>query len=126
MTDENSFETKEPKNNLDILDNRDVCYAGYILNLLAPFNGLTGIIALVLILLKKSDADEFIDSHYTYQLRTIIIGTIGVLISCLLMLVLIGFLTFFIVLLWWFVRSAIGLKHLIDNKPIPNPNSWLV
>ena len=120
----------EPKGNLNLanLDVKDVAMANYCLNLLAPFNGLTGLIAGILAHLKKSDAIATnYEGHYIYQIRTFWIGLIASAISMPLIIVFgLGFLTLTLTAIWWMLRNAVGLKHLIDGKDIPDPETLLI
>lgn len=118
--------TPKGSGNLASIDARDVAYANYILNLLAPFNGLTGIVAIVLAYLKRNDANDLLDSHYTYQIRTFWIGLLGFITSILLMFVLVGFVTLPLLAIWWFLRNGVGLKRLLDNQELVDPDTWLI
>lgn len=114
--------------NLSVLDTKDVAMANYCLNLLAPFNGLTGLVAAVLAHLKRGDA-EFTqyEGHYIYQIRTFWIGLMASIISVPLIFLLgLGLVTLTLTAIWWMLRNAIGLKYLLDGNDIPDPETWLI
>ena len=48
------------------------------------------------------------ESHYTYQIRTFWIGVLYSFISCVLMIVGIGFLLIIVVAIWGIVRCVRG------------------
>ncbi len=114
--------------NLAVLDVKDVAMANYCLNLLAPFNGLSGLVAGILAHLKRSDADATnLEGHYTYQIRTFWIGFIAAIFSVpLIFLFGLGLLTLALTAIWWMLRNAIGLKYLLDGKDIPDPETLLI
>lgn len=120
----------EPKQsgNLAMLDTKDVAFANYIMNLLAPFNGFTGFVAAVLAHLKKNDAEGTImESHYTYQIRTFWIGLLGVIIGLpSIILFGLGLIILGITAIWWMIRNAVGLKYLADGKPMPDPETLFI
>lgn len=98
----------------------------YILYLASFFVGLTGIIGLVIAYLNRDKAGGYVETHYTWLIRTFWIGLLFSLISALLMFVGIGFLLFFAVAIWVVVRLVKGLMALGKSQPIPDPQSWLV
>jgi uncharacterized membrane protein len=66
------------------------------------------------------------ESHITYAIRTFWIGVCGFLIGVVLTLVLIGILVIWAVSIWYLVRIVVGLVQAIGDKPIKNPQTWLV
>ena len=73
-----------PASNLTAFENKDAVLANYCLNLLAPFNGLTGLASIIIAYLKRDDAKGTIyESHLTYQINTFWVGLVGCII-CLL------------------------------------------
>jgi uncharacterized membrane protein len=88
----------------------------YILYFVGYFTGITAIIG-------RNDA--MLNSHFQFQIRTFWIGLLYLLAGTILAIVLIGFF----VLAWWFIWSLIrnvkGILALNENKPVPDPTSWL-
>ncbi|MBU4529148.1 MAG: hypothetical protein KUA43_17880 [Hoeflea sp.] len=98
----------------------------YILYLASFFIGITGIVGIVLAHLNQGKSEPWLESHYTWVIRTFWIGVAGALVSAVLFVVLIGFLTIFLVAIWIIIRTVIGLQKLTRDEPIDNPQSWLL
>lgn len=99
----------------------------YILYLVSVVVGITILIGLVMAYINRSQAaGTWIETHYTYQIRTFWIGLLYSLISVVLMIVGIGFLLIVAVLIWGVVRCVRGLQWAAAGQPVPNPKSWLV
>ncbi|MEQ8480993.1 MAG: hypothetical protein RIC18_10065 [Hoeflea sp.] len=98
----------------------------YILYLASFFIGISGIVGIVLAHLNKGKSAPWIESHYTWAIRTFWLGLLGSVISFVLMFVVIGMLTIFLVAIWVIVRVVIGLQKLGRNEPIDNPQSLLL
>lgn len=98
----------------------------YILYLVSFVIGITGIIGIVLAHLNRGKSEPWIESHYTWAIRTFWIGCLGALVSVVLIFVLVGGFTMLLVALWIIVRTIIGLQKLGRNEPISNPRSWLL
>lgn len=111
----------------------------YVLYLLGPMNGLTGIIGLVIAYANRDRAGPAMESHYTFQIRTfwisiawVIIGGVLVMWGIPLMLVLIGFplviaggLILSAVGIWFLLRCVLGLIYVSRGEAYPRPRSWL-
>lgn len=98
----------------------------YILYLVSFVIGITGIVGIVLAHLNRGKSAPWLESHYTWAIRTFWIGLLGALLSFVLMFVVIGMITIFIVGIWIIIRTIIGLQKLGRNEPIDNPQSWLL
>ncbi len=88
--------------------------------------GVTGLIGLVFAYVNRGKAGGYVETHYTWLIRTFWIGLLYALISAVLMLLVIGFVLMFAVAVWFIVRCIIGLQALGRNEPIKNPESWLI
>ena len=98
-----------------------------LLYLAACVLGVTGLIGLVLAYVWKGEPHEdWEDSHYTYLIRTFWIGLLGIVVSMVLMLVLIGFLLAVAVGVWVLVRSVMSLVNAQKRQPMPDPGTWLI
>ena len=97
----------------------------YILYFAAYFVGITGLVGVIIAHVKVGTADPLLRSHYEFQIRTFWIGLLYFVVGFILLFVIIGIA----VLLWWFVWSLIrnvkGVLALNENKPVPNPKSWM-
>ena len=98
----------------------------YILYLAGFFVGITPIIGLVLAYMNRGRAEPWLETHYTWAIRTFWIGVLYSLISVAFMIVGIGFLLMLGVAVWVIVRVIIGLQALNRNEPIRNPYSWWI
>lgn len=104
-------------------DNVKLVYFLYLASLIL---GISGLIGLVFAYINRGKAGGWVDTHYTYQIRTFWIGLLYTLIAALFALVLIGFLLLIAVAVWFIVRCVIGLQRAAQGQPIANPQSWLV
>ncbi|MDH4986030.1 hypothetical protein QEZ47_10860 [Aminobacter anthyllidis] len=98
----------------------------YILYLAGLVIGVSGIVGIVLAYINRGKAGGFVESHYTWLIRTFWIGLLYALVSLVLMMVFIGFILMFAVAVWFIVRCILGLQALGRGEPIKNPESWLI
>ena len=109
-----------------LVSNSQLALIVYILYLAGYLTGgLTSVIGVIVAHVQVGNADPLLASHYRFQIRTFWIGLLYIVVGCILVWVLIGFL----VLLWWFVWSLVrnikGILALNENRPIADPGSWL-
>ncbi len=89
--------------------------------------GVTGLVGIVLAYVWKGEPHEaWESSHYQYLIRTFWIGVIGSILSVMLMIVLIGFLTICAVGVLVLVRCVLALVNAQKRVPMPNPESLFV
>lgn len=107
-------------------NNSDIVKLIYLLNF-GGFvtGGLTTIIGLVMAYLRRSDADDLTETHFTYQIRTFWIGLLYFTISAIFFVFVIGMLTMFATAIWVIVRNVKGFFWMNDNEPVPDPETWL-
>ncbi len=98
----------------------------YILYLAGFVIGISSLIGLVMAYINRGKSEAWVDTHYTFLIRTFWIGLLYGLISCLLMLVAIGFLLVFVTVVWVIARCIVGLQTVSRGEPIANPQSWLL
>ena len=98
----------------------------YILYLVSFVIGISGIVGIVLAHLNRGKSEAWLESHYTWAIRTFWLGLLGAFVSMVLMMVLVGMLTMLLVALWIVIRTIVGLQKLGRNEPIDNPQSWLL
>ncbi|MGJ8572582.1 MAG: DUF4870 family protein [Hoeflea sp.] len=98
----------------------------YVLYLASFVIGITGIAGIVLAHLNRGKSEDWLESHYTWAIRTFWLGLLGAIVSVVLMMVMIGMLLMPLVALWIIVRTIVGLQKLGRNEPIANPQSWLL
>jgi uncharacterized membrane protein len=98
----------------------------YILYLAGLVIGISGLVAIVLAYINRGKSEAWIETHYTWAIRTFWIGLLYALVSVILMLVMIGFLLIFATAVWFIIRCVIGLQMVGRNEPIRNPESWMI
>lgn len=99
-----------------------IVYALYLANLAVPF---TALVAVIMAYINKSDENNFLQSHYQFQIRTFWIGLLYLIIGGILTLILIGWFILLFYVVWLIIRCVKGLKYLNSQQPIPNPTSWM-
>lgn len=98
----------------------------YVLYLLGNIIGVTSIIGVIIAYARRERAPAWLQSHYTFQIRTFWIALIGVVVSSILTLVVIGFLGFLLIWLWILLRAIVGLLRLVDKRPIDDPRTFWI
>ncbi|MGQ8365481.1 DUF4870 family protein [Glaciecola sp. 1036] len=97
----------------------------YILYLAGLIVGVTGIIGVVIAYINKGESEEWLESHYQFQIRTFWIGFLFLFVGSLLAIILIGYLVLLFWLIWLIIRCVKGFQ-LIDKKlPHPDPTTWM-
>ena len=90
----------------------------YVLYALGYFTVLTAIVGLVLAYGTRGRAGAVTRSHLDFQIRTFWLSVLWGVVSVLLMLVLVGFLTYALLVVWGLVRVVTGLILANDGKPV--------
>lgn len=98
----------------------------YILMALGPFNGLTAVVAVILAYVSKAAAPEWMQSHYTFLIRTFWLSLLFWVIGGVLTVVGIGFVIVAAVGVWVVVRCILGLSWLLKGQPYPTPRNWMI
>lgn len=97
----------------------------YILYLASVVFGITAIVGVVMAYINKSEAPQWLQSHYRFQIRTFWIGLLYGFVGMLLMIVLIGWLILLFTLVWWIIRCVKGLQALDKKAAHANPTGWM-
>ncbi len=97
----------------------------YILYLVSLVLGITGLVGLIMAYVYKSDAPEWLKTHYQWQIRTFWIGLLFAVIGIITTSIMIGFLVLLFNVVWFIVRCVKGLSALEKQQPLPQPTSWL-
>ncbi len=108
-----------------LVDERQMALIIYIL-FLAPLGGLTHVVGLVMAYVARDNAPPWLQSHYTYLIRTFWMGLLYFVLALVLCALLIGFALLPLVFLWFVVRCAVGLMRLFRNEAIPYPETWTI
>lgn len=98
----------------------------YILYLVGFVIGISALVGIVLAYINRGKSEEWVETHYTWAIRTFWIGILYAVISGLLTVVLIGFLLLLLTAIWVVVRMVIGLQAVSRGEPIRNPQSWVL
>lgn len=112
--------------NLDGVDDLNmvkICYGLYLGSLLFF---LTSLVGLVLAYMKRPTAEKWLETHYTYLIRTFWISLLYLFIGCATAIFIIGFVIIIATCIFWIARLLIGANYIYKNEPIPNPETWLV
>lgn len=96
----------------------------YILLIVSTLVGITGIIALIMAYVFKDGSEDWLQSHYRFQIRTYWIGLLYVVIGVLLLNTIIGYVILLFTFIWMIVRCTKGLKQLENHEPVKNLESW--
>ena len=96
----------------------------YILYLVGLVVGITGIVGLIMAYMNRSAAPAWVQSHYTFQIRTFWIGVLGSVIGIALSFILIGFLVLAAVAIWFIIRCVKGMQYVGRREADPKPESW--
>ena len=98
----------------------------YVLFLIGNIIGVTSIIGVVIAYVRRENAPAWLQSHYTFQIRTFWVSLIGVVVFGILTLILIGFVGLLVVWLWLLIRSVVGLLRVIERQQIDDPRSFWI
>ena len=98
----------------------------YILYLVSFVIGISALVGIVLAYMNRGKSEAWVETHYTWAIRTFWIAILYALISMVLMVVGIGFLLLLAVAVWIVVRVVIGLQLVGRGEPIKNPESWML
>ncbi len=126
MTDMNSQPTP-PRQTDQWLEpgktNVQIVYFLYIAGMFIPILPLVG---LIMAYINRGKAGGWVDTHYTYAIRTFWLSLLYILIATVLVFLLIGILLYIAVAVWIIVRCIVGLQAAGRGEPVKNPESWLV
>jgi len=97
-----------------------VIYALYAASL---FIGLTGIVAIIIAYVKRDEArGSFLESHYTWIIRTFWFGLVGAVIGGATMWIFgLGMIIVGVVIVWYIYRIVKGWLALNDGRALDNP-----
>ncbi|OBW93155.1 hypothetical protein QV06_03085 [Gallibacterium genomosp. 3] len=100
-----------------------ITYWLYILSVLVGFLSIVGIV--IAYIFRDDARGSFLESHFTYQIRTFWIGLLYSAIGVILSLIFVGYFILLFTLIWLLVRSIKGLRSLSRNEAILNEKTWL-
>jgi uncharacterized membrane protein len=83
-------------------------------------------VGLVIAYIDRKKTSATYATHYRYLIRTIWIGLFFMIVSSVLSLILIGYITFFATAIWFLIRCVKGLVLVLRDEPIQKPTTWLI
>ena len=98
----------------------------YILYIVGLFVGLTALVGVVIAYINRDGAPGWVQTHYSFQIRTFWIGLLILVIGSILTLILVGWLVLLGWVLWLIIRVVKGMKYLGEGRAIPNPDTWTI
>ncbi len=108
-------------------DERTLALICYILQAVSVVTaGLIAVVAVIIAYVRKDQAPEWLQNHYTYQIRTFWYGLAGWIVGILTMVFLIGFLILLATAIWFLVRSIVGLIRLSEGRTHTDPTGFWV
>ena len=97
----------------------------YILYLVSLLVGITSIVGLIMAYVNKTDAPEWVRTHYRFQIRTFWIALLYVLIGVITIIIVIGVFWLMFVLVWYIVRCVKGMQAISRGQPYERPATWM-
>ncbi len=99
---------------------RTITQIVYVLYALSYFTGITAIAGIIINYIKREDAaGTWLESHFTWQIRTFWYGLLWAVIGWATLIILIGFVVLLVGFCWMLYRIIKGWLNLNDNKPMP-------
>jgi len=98
----------------------------YVLYLASFVLGVTAIVGVVFAYVNRGQSDDWVETHYTYLIRTFWIGLLYFAVGGFLAIFIIGVFVLFGVAVWVIVRCVIGLQKAARAEPIADPQSWWI
>jgi len=96
----------------------------YILYLVGILVGITAIVGVVMAYINKDGAPDWLISHYNNQINIFWKGLLYMVICTVLTFIIIGFVLYFVALIWYIVRNVKGMQALGRDQAIENPGTW--
>ena len=94
----------------------------YALQAVGFFIGLTWIVAIVINYVKRDDVrGTWLESHFTWQIRTFWWGLLWAVIGAILFVLVIGWFVLIADAIWIIYRIVKGWLNLAEGKPVPLP-----
>lgn len=94
----------------------------YALQAAGFFVGLTWIVAIVINYVKRDDVrGTWLESHFTWQIRTFWWGLLWAVIGAILFVLVIGWFVLIADAIWIIYRIVKGWLNLAEGKPVPLP-----
>ena len=110
----------------DLQDNaKKTALIVYALYLASFIVGITLLVGVVVAYIYRKDSDDWLASHYRFQIRTFWMFVLFSVIGGMSTIVFVGWFVLVFAAVWLIVRCVIGVKRLGERQSIENPASWL-
>ena len=98
---------------------RTFVVVAYALHLFGAIAGIPSIIGLVINYVRRSGYDDLFDSHHRWMIRSFWWSILWIVIGCITVFILVGWVILFLVWLWYIYRHLRGLIALLNGEPMP-------
>jgi uncharacterized membrane protein len=99
---------------------KNVTTAVYALQAVGFFIGLTWIVGIIINYVKRDDVSgTWLESHFTWQIRTFWWGLLWAVIGAILFFVVVGWFVLVADAIWVIYRIVKGWLYLAEGKPVP-------
>ncbi|WP_297735602.1 hypothetical protein [uncultured Maricaulis sp.] len=113
-------------------DRDDKLFAGlnYVLFLIGNIIGISSLLAVIIAYARRDQAPHWLQSHYTFQIKSFWTAVVGILACTLMIMTVIllpfGFIGLALIWLWMLVRGVVGLIRLLDGRGHPDADAMWV
>ena len=97
----------------------------YILYLCSLLVGVTILAGLIMAYMNRRKADAWLQTHYTFLIRTFWIGLLYTMVGVFTLGVGVGYFILLFTFVWLIVRCTKGIRQLDNRQPVANLESWL-
>jgi uncharacterized membrane protein len=97
----------------------------YILYLVGIIVFITAVVGVIMAYVNRGKNGAWLDTHYTWLIRTFWIGLVYGLIGAVTTVIFVGIFIWLFAFVWFLVRMIKGLQALGRKEPIANPQSWM-
>ena len=111
-------------------DDRLLAGLNYALLLVGNIIGVSSLVAVIIAYARRDSAPHWLQSHYTYQIKSFWAALVGV-VACSVMIMsvilsLFGLIGLALIWIWMAVRSVMGLIRVLDGRGQPDPHGMWV
>ena len=111
-------------------DDRLLAGLNYALLIVGNISGVSSLVAVIIAYARRDSAPHWLQSHYTYQIKSFWAAIVGIVACTVMVLTVIlspfGLIGFALIWVWMLVRSIVGLVRLIDGRGHPDPHGMWV
>ena len=98
---------------------RTLALVAYALHLFGAIAAFPSLIGLVINYVKRDRYEPFFDSHHRWMIRSFWWSILWIVVGCVTIFILIGWVILFLVWVWYLYRHVRGLIALINGEPMP-------